>query len=311
MITSIFRKSTPFNFLFVVVLYTIIFFVCQYSFSTTDFGFESFFKCLSIYIALLSTILLTHYISNRNDINKDNGYIILLWILFLSFSISIFINFDIVISNLLVLFAIFSLFSIQNMKNTKQKIFDASMLILLASVFHFWSILFFILIFVSILFHVASDYRNWTIPFIAVACFAIMYSLLGILIQDFGYEFTPFQTEIETSINYFTDDIQRWSFSIFCTVFCFFLFNSAMLLFTYPLNVQPKISILLLSVLISVVIFIFSPNKTNDLFLFGFAPLATLGAGYLQLTKSKFRKELLLAILILISMFLYLFQIEL
>jgi hypothetical protein len=46
------------------------------------------------------------------------------------------------------LLALRRLISLQSMKASKEKIFDASLWVFIASLFHFWSILFIVLIFI-------------------------------------------------------------------------------------------------------------------------------------------------------------------
>jgi hypothetical protein len=62
------------------------------------------------------------------------------------------------------------------MKASKEKIFDASLWIILASLFHFWSILFLILVFISIILLVSRDYTNWVLPFIALLAVGILFA---------------------------------------------------------------------------------------------------------------------------------------
>ena len=67
------------------------------------------------------------------------------------------------------------------MTHTKEKIFGASFWIFLAALFHFWSILYIGLVFISIALHVSRDYKNWIIPFIALFSVTILFFVFNVM----------------------------------------------------------------------------------------------------------------------------------
>ena len=142
MITSVFKKSTPLNFALVVILMLVFFSMHQIQdLSWLSSGFL-ILKKGATFIILLASVLLIDFIARRNALSKESSYTIFFYFLFLLFFSSVFDNINLIISNFFILLALRRLISLQSLKASKEKIFDASLWIFLATLFHFWSTLF-------------------------------------------------------------------------------------------------------------------------------------------------------------------------
>ena len=179
MITSVFRKSTPLNFLLVGILMLFFFLLFLWQdLSWTNSIFLIVIK-VALFCLLLASVFIANFVAKKNGLSKDSTFTIFFYFLFLLFFPSVLANTNLIVSNFFILLALRRLISLQSLKASKEKIFDASFWIFLAALFHFWSIIFIILVFISILFHVSRDYRNWILPFIAffvVAIFFLIYA---------------------------------------------------------------------------------------------------------------------------------------
>jgi len=165
MITSVFRKSTILNYSLIVVLLLFFFFIYQ----TSDLFITAATNGLSrnslLIVLLLASFFLANFMVKKNGLTKDSSYTILFFLLFLVIFPSVFNNTNLLFANFFLLLSMRRLISLQTLKAPKEKIFDASMWIFIASLFHFWCILFIILVYISIIFHVSRDFRNWLLPF--------------------------------------------------------------------------------------------------------------------------------------------------
>src|SRR5690606_25408576 len=65
-------------------------------------------------------------------------------------------------------------------------------------------------------------------------------------------------------------------------------------------TLRPSFHLVVLSSVISLLIILISPNKNGSEFIFLFAPLSIIMANYLEVTKEKWFKEVLIWILVLI-----------
>ena len=309
MITSVFKKSTPLNLILVVFLVLVFFLIYQFQdFSWLNSSFLIFKKAV-LFTVLLASVFIINFIVKRNGMSKDSSYTIFFYFLFLLFFPSLFNNINLIASNFFVLLALRRLISLQSLKASKEKIFDASLWIFVAALFHFWSILYIGLVFVSILFMVSKDYRNWFLPFIALFAVSVVFVLFSIISDINIIEF--FKTNVTTSyeINYFTNNYQNGALSIYATVALFFLISMFVSLSNKPLIVHTSFKKSITSFFIGVAIFLISANKSNDLLIFTIAPLAIMATSHIEAKQLKLKQEMVLFVLIACSLFAFFSQL--
>ncbi len=309
MITSVFKKSTPLNFSLVVILMLVFFLLFQIQDATWLNSIFSVLGKLGLFTVLLVSVFIVSFISKKNGLSKDSTYLPFFYFLFLLFFPSLLDDTNLIISNFFILLALRRLISLQTLKASKEKIFDASLWILLASLFHFWSILFMVLVFISILFHVYNDYRNWILPFIALFVAGTIFTLASILFKIDALSYINRSVKVDFEINYFTNNYQNWSFSIYATVALFFLFTMLATFSNKPLVLHAALKKVIASFFIGILIYIISPNKSNDLLVFTMAPLAIMATSYIEMKQRKLNQELVLAILIICSLFTFFSQL--
>jgi len=309
MITSVFKKSTPLNFSLVVFLILVFFFIYQFQHSEP---IESSFVILEKagkLLFLVATVLITNFIIKKNELSKDSTYTVLFYFLFLLFFPSLFDNLNLVFSNFFVLLALRRLISLHSFKESKEKIFDASFWILIASLFHFWSILFLILVFISIISHVSGDYKNWILPFIAFFAVATIFILFSLFSNMDMIEYINSHTMINFRIDYFTNNYQNAALSIYATVVLFFVISMLMTLPGRPLTLHASYKKVIFFFFIAVAVYLFSPNKSNDVLIFTIAPLAMMATSHIELKQDKLKQELVLFVLIACSLFTFFSQL--
>jgi hypothetical protein len=309
MITSVFRKSTPLNFSLVVFLILMFFLIYQIQdLSWTNSGLMIFQK-LGLLSVLLSSIFITNFVSKKNGLSKDSSYTVLFYLLFMLFFPSIIDNINLVLSNLFILLALRRLLSLQSLTASKEKIFDASLWIFVASLFHFWSIIFIVLVFISIMFHVASDYRNWILPFIAFFAVGIIFTFFSLAFDINAIEYINKSVKTSFEINYFSNNYQNAALSIYATVALFFVISMFASLSSRPLVLHSSFKKIVASFFIGVLIFLVSSNKSNDLLIFTIAPLAMMATAHIELPQLKLKQEFVLVVLFACSLFTFFSQL--
>ncbi|MCD0475674.1 DUF6427 family protein [Flavobacterium sp. EDS] len=309
MITSVFKKSTPLNYSLVVILMLVFFFIFQFQDISWTKSLISISEKISLLIVVLGSMLITNFVVKKNGLSKDNGYTIFFYLLLTLFFPSAFNNPNILLANFFVLLALRRLLSLQSLKASKEKIFDASLWILLASLFQFWSILFMVLVFISIIFHVAGDYRNWILPFIALFAIATLFLLVALLFNIDVLAFFHDRVAVDFRINYFTNNYQNGALSIYVAVALFFVVSLLMTLSNRPLLLHSSYKKIVAYFFIGVIIFLVSPNKSNDLLLFTVAPLAIMGSSHIEFSQNKLNNEIVFGVLILCSLFTFFSQL--
>ena len=309
MITSVFRKSTPLNFSLVVILMLVFFSIYQFQ----DLSWMNSFLLISkkgiLFCVLLASIFITNFVAKKNGLSKDSTYTVFFYFLFLLFFPSVLDNLNLILSNFFILLALRRLISLQSLKASKEKIFDASLWIFLAALFHFWSIIFIVLVFISIIFHVSRDYRNWILPFIAFFIVGILFMIYATVFDLDVLEYIIKSVQINFEIDYFTNNYQNGALSIYATVALFFVVSMFATLSNRPQLLHTSFKKIIASFFIGVMIFLISDNKSNDLLLFTFAPLAMMATSHIEIPQEKLNQELVMYVLTACSLFAFFSQL--
>lgn len=309
MITSVFKKSTPINLILVVILILVFFFIVQFQDSSWTNSVFLILKKGLLFLVLLGSVFITNFIAKKNGLSKDSSYTIFFYFLFLLFFPSTFDNTNIIFANFFILLALRRLISLQSLKASKEKIFDASLWIYVAALFHFWAILFIVLVFISILFHVSRDYRNWILPFIAFIAVGIIFTLFSIMYDLNATAFITNGVTTNFEIDYFTNNYQNIAFSIYATIALFFIISMVLSLPNRPLLLNASFKKIITTFIIGAILFAISDNKSSGFLLFTFAPLAIMATSHIELKQLKLKQEMVLFVLIICSLFAFFSQL--
>ncbi len=307
MITSLFKKSTPLNYGLIIVAIFVFFFVYQIGHANSASG--TLIAQIGMLLIIYASLFIANFIIKRNGLGKDSAYTALALLLFFLFFPAVMNRPNLLLSNFFILLALRRLISMQSMKATKEKIFDASLWIFVAALFHFWSILFIILVFLSILFHVSRDYRNWVLPFIALLATGLLVLLYASVFDESLIGWIHSQTATSLKINYFTDSSQNLALSVFSSVSLFFAASMLLTLTGRPLVLQSSFKKIFACFIIGVAIWVISPNKSNEMLIFTFAPLAFMATAHIELPTGQIKKEVTLALFIACGLFLFFLQL--
>ena len=132
MITSIFSKSRPINYILTTMLLVICFTIYQFNTSyNTISGFEIAKKVVFL-VLLIGSLFVSNFITKKNGLSKDNSYTFLLFCIFFILFPNTLSNGYLIVSNGLILLALRRLISMQSLITPKEKIFDASLWIFIA-----------------------------------------------------------------------------------------------------------------------------------------------------------------------------------
>lgn len=309
MITSVFKKSTLLNNALVVVLLLLFFFMYHSSDLLATVSSHGFSKTSTLILLLLASFFLVNFTVKKNNLTKNSSYTILFFLLFLLIFPSIFNKSNLLFANFFLLLAIRRLISLQTLKAPKEKIFDASMWIFIASLFHFWCILFIILVYVSIIFHVSRDFRNWLLPFVAFFATAVIFLVAALAFDKTWITHILSQTQTNFELNYFTNNYQNIALSFFVVIGLYFLLSLVLSLTNKPLILQASYKKMIFGFLIGVTIFLISPDKNNEMLVFTFMPLSVMCTTNIEYSQSKMYREIVLLILIVGCFFSYFSQL--
>jgi hypothetical protein len=309
MITSIFKKSSILNYGLIIILLLTAFFIFQNSDLANQMVENQLTANLLLITLLLTCFFLVNFIVKKNGLTKNSSYTILFFLLFLLIFPVVFNNSNLLFANFFLLLSMRRLISLQTLKAPKEKIFDASMWIFIASLFHFWCILFIVLVYISIIFHVSRDYRNWLLPFVAFVATAVVFYGAALYFDKTWIDHILAQTQMHFELDYFTNNYQNAALSFYVVIALYFLFSMIFSLTNRPLILQASYKKMIFGFLIGSIVFILSPDKNNAMLLFTFFPLAVMTTNNIEYSQNKMYQEIVLLLLIAGSFFAYFAQL--
>ena len=269
MITSIFSKSKPINFIIVFFITLLAFITARITgFADVETSGLYIFKQVILFFLCYTSILLLNFIVSKNSLSKNTNYEILLFSLFLLALSQTTINTNILFSNFFVLLGLRRIISLRSRIKVNKKLFDAAFWIAIAALFYFWSILFFILIIASLILYADNKINHWIIPFTGVATVFIITLSISIVFTNTFFE--SFRSLPEVSFDYNSYNSLRYLIAI-TVLFSFGIWSS---LFYIKSTKQKKkafrasFNSILVAVLLSFLIIIIAPQKNGSEFLF-------------------------------------------
>lgn len=301
MITTIFSKSRPFNYVLVTLLLILCFFLYQLKITDWLQSAESIGKKAILLGLLIASLFISNFITKKNGLSKDNTYPFLFFFMFLILFPTTLGNSNLIISNFFILLALRRLISLQSLVTPKEKIFDASMWIFLAALFHFWSILFIGLVFISIALHAARDYRSWILPYIALFTIATLAAVFILIYDASLWNYLLKGATFNFNFNYFTNKFQNIAISIYAAITALFLFSQIVAYPSKPLVHHNSYKKIIFAFFIGFIIYIVSPDKNNSVLIYTFMPLAVMATSYFEGIKIKWTQEVTAIIVVGLS----------
>jgi hypothetical protein len=309
MLASVFNKSRPVNYVLIGVVLILSYFLYLFKDPAWTQNYLLIAQKAGLLLLLAAALFLTNFITRRNTLSKANTYAMFLFMVFLILFPTTLVNINIIISNFFLLLALRRLISLQSLITPKEKIFDASFWIFAAAIFHFWCIAYIVLVFISIIFHVSRDYRNWLIPFIAFFGVAVLYLMVSLMVGDDFFKTITENIAISFDFTYFENIYQNIALAVYSSIVVLFAFPYIFSITNKPLNLQSSHKKIIYSFLIGVGVYVLSANKNNSFLVFTFAPLAIMGANYFESQENKWFKEVVLGLIVLIAIFLFASQL--
>jgi len=309
MLASVFNKSRPVNYILIGVILVLSYFLYLSKDTAWTNNYLLIGQKVGLLLLLAGALFLTNFITRRNTLSKANTYAMFLFMVFLILLPTTLVNINVIISNFFLLLALRRLISLQSLITPKEKIFDASFWIFAAAIFHFWCIIHIVLVFISIVFHVSRDYRNWLIPFIAFFAVTILYLMVGLCMGEGFFETISENINISFDFTYFENIYQNIALAVYSSIVVLFAFPYIFSITSKPLNLQSSHKKIIYSFLIGVAIYVLSSNKNNSFLAFTFAPMAIMGANYFESQENKWFKEIALGLIFAIALILFVSQL--
>ncbi|MEM0517554.1 DUF6427 family protein [Aequorivita flava] len=282
MLTSFFGKSNPINYLILGVFIIAGYLYAEISANAIAFSIsEVFFHLLFMLISGLAMLLLD-FIIRKNQLTKNNTYAILFFTCFMLMLPVIFLQHKIIFANAFLLLALRRIMSLRSDRNSSKKILDASLWITLAALFYFWSLLFFIPLWIAIVQKPNSNYKQLLIPFTGFLAVVLLNTAYQLLFNNsIGWLYT-WKEEIRFNFSAYNSVSILIPVTIISAFYIWTGFYRVLKIPALPLKEKPNFILLLYVSLTTLFVALGAPDKTGAEVLFVLAPVSIICANYIE-----------------------------
>jgi len=296
MISSIFEKTKPVNFIILLVFLFLFYWSVQFYLFDLNLNEVDIALSLCILSILLFSVIIVDFIVKRNKLTGSNSFAILFFtLLFVVFPETLGDK-NAIFTTFFLLLAMRRLLSIKSLKNIKLKIFDAGLWICISSVFYEWALLYLLLVVVAIYIYDSKNIRNWLVLLSVGFCFfMILYGILIFLgMPSFIREHYNF------SINYDAIFPIKWWTSLKMTLYALvnigLAFSAFIKLRKSGVGKVIIMRLIVYSFVIGLVVNILVASDNNNALLITFFPSVVFIVNYLEsIRKPKFLELILIS----------------
>lgn len=299
MLTSFFSKSKPVIFLTVVLFMAVFYISANLKTLFQEFEIYTLFTKIGVLVSFLLSAMVLDFIAKKNELTKRSGFKILIFAVCSVSFLSILKDNQVIVANLCILLSLRKIISLRSSKEISLKIFDATFWICIASLFYFWAILFIIIVYCGILFHAINYLKNWLIPLVAIFVVFIMVTTYHLLFNDSFYTWDAWFQESSFDFSNYQNLVILIPLSILLALTLWTLSHYFKLFQRSGVRSRPAYMLVFITLIISILVAIFSPVKNGSELLFFFVPFSIITSNYFDSKKEQGFKEVLLITLIL------------
>ncbi len=297
MLTNFFGKSKPITILVILALFLCYFIIALVNNATI-------FKVLPSFLLLLAII---SFINSKNDLSFDNSYVFLFSVVLIGIFPDVLVVNAVFYSNLTILLFLRKIYSLQSSKKIAKKLFDAGLWLGISFLIEPFSLVFIILLYLSIFIHQHVKLNTLLIP------------IIGLIIPLFLY-FTYCFWHDKTSdfyllFDWFTYyDISLYSqpsYYITISLTGFFILVSLLIKTPKALSVKNNFRrswlLIILNFTCALILLILIKDRDGSEFLYLIFPSAIIIANAIEVYEKKWFSDVAIALAIICSLVIYIF----
>lgn len=300
MISSIFGKTKPFNFVIILTFLFVFYWTAIFVLFSKPYNSQEILMQCVVLLVLFFMVFIINFIVKRNKITEPNSFAIVFFSCLIILFPEVLLDNNGILCTFFLLLATRKLLSIKSLKKIKLKIFDASIWVAVSSLFYDWAMLYFLLVFITIYLYQPKNIRNWLIPFIAF--FTVAFISLGALTVLNKPNFI--EDHYTFSINIANDFIFQWQNSLKLIIYIL----AALILFVFTFLKLSKsgkgrintMRLIALFFFIGLIITLLESYDQVTPILLTFFPTSVFITNYIENIKRPKLKEVALILLIII-----------
>lgn len=306
MISSIFGKTKPINYIIVLTFLFLFYWLVHFFLYQRVYGYEQLLSQVAVLAVLLFTFFIVNFVVIRNKLTSANSYSILFFALLMVIFPETLTDNRAILCNFFFLLATRRLISMKSLKDLKIKIFDASLWIMIGSLFYDWALLFLLVVYIAIYIYEPKNFKNWIVPFAAgFVVFMISYSFL-ILTNNQDFFYRHYQFSIQFDVDYYLNWANSSKLIIYTTLFFILSIFAFLKLGKSGVGKIVTTRLIVFSFVIGLLLNILTSTEDLHPILLTFFPAAVLMTNYVESIKRDNLREIVLMFSIFIPFIIFL-----
>jgi len=306
MISSIFGKTKPINYIIVLTFLFLFYWLVHFFLYQRVYGYEQLLWQVVVLAVLLFTFFIVNFVVIRNKLTGANSYTILFFALLMVIFPETLTDNNAVLCNFFILLATRRLISMRSLKNLKIKIFDASLWIMFGSLFYDWALLYLLVVYIAVYIYEPKNFKNWIVPFAAFfAVFMISYCFL-ILTNNQDFFYRHYQFSIQFDADYYLNWANSSKLIIYIILFFMLSIFAFLKLGKSGVGKIVTTRLIVFSFIIGLFLNVMISTENLHPILLTFFPAAVLMTNYVESIKRDNLREIVLMFSIFIPFMIFL-----
>lgn len=204
MISLFFGKTKPINYIIVLTFLFLFYGFVHFSLFDRIYTPSALLRQALVLGALFFSIFTVNFIVKRNKITSNNSFSILFYVMLAVLFPETLLDSNAILCSFFLLLATRRLISMRSSRETKFKIFDATLWVLVSSLFYDWAVLYLILVYAAIFFYDPKNIRNWLVPFAGLFAVYMIAKSIFILAGKENFLAEHYQFHFSLDVGYFS-----------------------------------------------------------------------------------------------------------
>ncbi|MDP3353434.1 MAG: DUF6427 family protein [Flavobacteriaceae bacterium] len=305
MLSNFLSKSRPINYLIILLILVIFFFIGVFSDANVKFDLFSFGKILMNITALFFMVLLINFVVRKNTLTKDNSFSLFFVVMFFAMLPNTMKWSMIFLSNVFLLISLRRVFSLKNNVRTSIKIFDAGFWLGISILFYNNLILFWIVLLMGLVFYQRLNIKNVIIsilgviiPIFLLYVYCLTFEQLHIFTQFFDFQ-------IDSSIVFYDNLSILIPITILVSLTIWSVISVTSGLHKISTKNRSSWFLLLTNLWIAALISFLKVDKNGGELIFLFFPTSVILANYFQKEKDKMFRNFILYLIFFVTVAIY------
>ncbi len=287
MLTNFLSTTKPVNSVFIIALF-LCYTVIGFSIGRIDV------LTVNLFLWFLLLFVLVNFVNSRNSLTSDNSYFFLFFVFLTGyFPDTIHIN-AFFYSNLILIVYIRRVYSLQSPKNTLKKLFDSGFWLGISFLTEPFSIIFFLMIFLSLTIHQHIDYRRLFTPVLGFFIPVILYFTYCFWYNNLECFYALFDWDTNYNFSFYNS----LEYKVLSGFIFLFIFISLLLKSSKTFNVksvfQKNWTLVFIHFLLSALLVTLVKTRNGSEILYLFFPSAIILANGFELFQKKWYADIII-----------------